>query len=122
MAGLPQLTSPRSVLYYTNTNATEQEMFITYEIINGIKWRLNSFDTAAGAKRSVTALKKRLANLRAQGRRTNMQDYGWMSAEDWANRPRPMKQVRNLMTGEIMEIPADTPASCDPSTELYYSM
>ena len=32
------------------------------------------------------------------------------------------KTVRNLMTGEMVEIPHDTPRSCDPSSELYWSM
>lgn len=32
------------------------------------------------------------------------------------------KTVRNLMTGEQVEIAHDTPRSCDPSTELYWSM
>jgi hypothetical protein len=32
------------------------------------------------------------------------------------------KTVRNLMSGEMIEIPYDTPRSCDPSTELYWSM
>jgi hypothetical protein len=32
------------------------------------------------------------------------------------------KTVRNLMTGELVEIPYDTPRSCDPSSELYWSM
>ena len=33
-----------------------------------------------------------------------------------------MKTVKNLMTGKEIEIPHDTPRSCDPSTELYWSM
>jgi outer membrane protein assembly factor BamD (BamD/ComL family) len=33
-----------------------------------------------------------------------------------------MKTVRNLMTGKEVEIPHDTPRSCDPSSELYWSM
>ena len=33
-----------------------------------------------------------------------------------------MKPVRNLMTGETVYIAHDTPRSCDPSTELYWSM
>lgn len=33
-----------------------------------------------------------------------------------------MKQVRNLMTGAMVEIPHDTPRACDPSSELYWSM
>jgi hypothetical protein len=30
--------------------------------------------------------------------------------------------VRNLMTGELVEIAYDTPRSCDPSSELYWTM
>ncbi len=33
-----------------------------------------------------------------------------------------MKTVKNLMTGADVQIPADTPRSCDPSSELYWSM
>jgi hypothetical protein len=32
------------------------------------------------------------------------------------------KTVRNLMSGELVEIPYDTPRSCDPSSELYWTM
>jgi len=32
-----------------------------------------------------------------------------------------MKTVRNLMSGEPVEIPADTPLACDPSSETYWS-
>lgn len=33
-----------------------------------------------------------------------------------------MKTVKNLMTGAAVEIPYDTPRSCDPSSELYWTM
>jgi hypothetical protein len=33
-----------------------------------------------------------------------------------------MKTVRNLMSGKEIQIPTDTPRSCDPSSELYWSM
>ena len=33
-----------------------------------------------------------------------------------------MKTVRNLMSGKDIQIPRDTPRSCDPSSELYWSM
>jgi hypothetical protein len=33
-----------------------------------------------------------------------------------------MKTVKNLMTGKEIQIPHDTPRSCDPSSELYWSM
>ena len=32
------------------------------------------------------------------------------------------RTVKNLMTGELVEIAWDTPRSCDPSSELYWSM
>jgi hypothetical protein len=32
------------------------------------------------------------------------------------------KTVRNLMTGKSVEIDYNTPRSCDPSRELYWSM
>ena len=32
-----------------------------------------------------------------------------------------VRTVRNLMTGTDIEIPSNTPASCDPSTETYWS-
>ena len=32
------------------------------------------------------------------------------------------KIVKNLMTGEMVEIAHDTPRSCDPSSELYWTM
>jgi hypothetical protein len=33
-----------------------------------------------------------------------------------------MKKVINLMSGKEIEIPHDTPRSCDPSSEAYWSM
>lgn len=35
---------------------------------------------------------------------------------------RKTKMVRNLMSGKMVEIDADTPFCCDPSTETYWSM
>jgi len=33
-----------------------------------------------------------------------------------------MKTVVNLMSGKEIQIPHDTPRSCDPSSELYWTM
>ena len=33
-----------------------------------------------------------------------------------------MKTVRNLISGQDVEIAHDTPRSCDPSSELYWTM
>lgn len=32
------------------------------------------------------------------------------------------KTVKSLMTGQDVVIPSDTPRSCDPSSELYWTM
>lgn len=33
-----------------------------------------------------------------------------------------MKQVKNLMTGQMVQIARDTPRCCDPSSELFWTM
>ena len=42
---------------------------------------------------------------------------GWRF--DWTP---SMKTVKNLMTGKDIQIAHDTPRSCDPSSELYWTM
>jgi hypothetical protein len=42
---------------------------------------------------------------------------GWRF--DWTP---SMKTVKNLMTGADIQIAHDTPRSCDPSSELYWTM
>ena len=45
------------------------------------------------------------------------------SGTDWRFEFVPtMKTVKNLMSGKDIQIPHDTPRSCDPSSELYWSM
>ena len=45
------------------------------------------------------------------------------AAQGWRFDVTPAtKTVKNLMTGEDVEIAWDTPRSCDPSSELYWSM
>lgn len=51
----------------------------------------------------------------------NMDDYSAYDSKYFID-VQPFKKVRNLMTGEEITIPADTPHSCDPSTELYWTM
>ena len=57
-------------------------------------------------------------------RRTINELYPLYKATDgWRMEYVPtMKTVKNLMTGQEVEIPHDTPRSCDPSSELYWSM
>lgn len=45
------------------------------------------------------------------------------AAEGWRIAAEPAtKTVRNLMTGQLVEIAADTPHCCDPSSETYWTM
>ena len=71
------------------------------------------FKTAGGAKRSATC-----AN-----RNAGREAYAFMEETMfYLKHPVGMKTVKNLMTGQLIEIPADTPRSCDPSSELFWSM
>lgn len=48
--------------------------------------------------------------------------YSVTTKENFLSLPVPMKTVKSLMTGKEVEIPVNTPRSCDPSSELYWSM
>ena len=56
--------------------------------------------------------------------RTVVELYPLYKATDvWSMEFHPVtKTGRNLMTGVDVQIPYDTPRSCDPSSELYWSM
>ena len=71
------------------------------------------FKTASSAKRSATCANRRAGKL----------VYNWVE-ESWflLKYPVGMKTVKNLMTGQDVQIPADTPYCCDPSSERYWSM
>lgn len=71
------------------------------------------FKSAAGAKRSATC------SNRNAGKNVYsvLEETLFMLAY-----PVGMKTVKNLMTGNDIQIPEDTPYCCDPSTERYWSM
>lgn len=71
------------------------------------------FKTAAGAKRATTCANRNAGQL----------VYNWVE-QSWflLKYPVGMKTVKNLMSGQDVQIPADTPYCCDPSTERYWSM
>lgn len=71
------------------------------------------FKTAAGAKRAMTC-----AN-----RNAGQTVYNWVH-QSWFLLAYPvgMKTVKNLMTGQDIQIPEDTPWSCNPASETYWSM
>lgn len=75
-------------------------------------WQDARYATEAAAKAGLTRLKK-------AGKYTP--DMVIASVEDFA-KVEKMKVVTNLMTGKPIRIPVNTPRSCDPSTELYWTM
>ena len=71
------------------------------------------FETHAGARRSATCSNRYL----------DQEFYKVLSVDDFAKEyPVGTKVVKNLMTGELIEIATDTPRCCDPSTETYWSI
>jgi hypothetical protein len=71
---------------------------------------LNTFES--GAKRSVTCMNRNAGSIQ----------YAYASLEDYETKVVTTKKVKSLMTGEEIEIPSNTPRSCDPSSELFWSM
>lgn len=73
--------------------------------------RIRAYKTFGAAKATITRL---------------INKQGWSQSDltivDRATYRAPTKTVRNLMTGAEIEISADTPRCCDPSSELYWSM
>jgi hypothetical protein len=49
-------------------------------------------------------------------------DWGYADAAWFHDFIEKTRVVKNLMTGAEVRITANTPRSCDPSTELYWSM
>lgn len=71
------------------------------------------FKSAAGAKRSATC----------SNRNAGKNVYSVLEETLFLlTYPVGMKTVKNLMTGENIQIAEDTPYCCDPSTERYWSM
>jgi len=88
---------------------------MTYVLVNREQYykRDTSYKTLAAAKAALSRLRK--------GRRPLGDEWVVMTRDDYICN-RPTKKVRNLMTGQEIEIPVDTPMCCDPSSETYWSM
>ena len=72
------------------------------------------FKTRAGAKRSATC-----SNRNAGKFVYNFVEESWFNLKYG---PIGTKVVKNLMTGQDIEIPSDTPRCCDPSSETFWSL
>jgi hypothetical protein len=72
------------------------------------------FSTTVWTGRTVEGMDNEVRGLRAQM---------YPTLAGWRLEAVPTtKTVKNLMTGKDIEIAHDTPRSCDPSSELYWSM
>jgi hypothetical protein len=87
------------------------EMFVVFHTANPHADK-RYFKTLAGAKRSATCSNRNAGKF----------VYNYVE-ESWFNLKYPVgtKIVKNLMTGKDVEIAEDTPWSCNPASESYWS-
>ena len=62
----------------------------------------------------------RALNAAAKAGKINPAEYSIMPMDEFAKIEKK-RVVKNLMSGEDVIIPVNTPSCCDPSTELYWS-
>ena len=72
---------------------------------------LKTFTTESGAKRSTTCANRNAKSIQ----------YAYTDVEDYNKNVVHMMKSRNLMTGKEIEIPSNTPWSCNPASESYWS-
>lgn len=87
---------------------------MSYLVVNTKTWKIRRItSTEAGAKRALTAMKKR---------RSALPEDAVMSYQDF-KAGDILVPVKNRMTGAEVMIPrSDVGSCCDPSTERYWSM
>jgi hypothetical protein len=71
------------------------------------------YKTESAAKAAATRLSRKEGLV--------LEDHTVMTSAEFIQVEKT-KVVKNLMTGELVTIPVNTPRSCDPSTELFWSM
>ncbi len=70
------------------------------------------FNQESAAKRSKTCM----------NRNAGSDEYAYTLEDMYYSEVVTTRKVKNLMTGQEIEIPSNTPHCCDPSTETYWSM
>lgn len=73
---------------------------------------LKTFKLESGAKRSATCMNRNAGDVY----------YTYADIETYEKRTVNRKTVKNLMTGQEVEIDSDTPWCCNPASETYWSM
>jgi hypothetical protein len=81
-------------------------------------WLVESFATERAAKAALT---RALKNPKMDTV-TNRDDWAIAEKEEFHRSIEKTKIVKAIMTGKDVTLPVNTPACCDPSYELYYSM
>jgi hypothetical protein len=86
---------------------------------------IKTFEKESAAKRSTTCMNRK-ATKGAAGDCTDDHTayipYAYTDQENYDKNVVYTKKVINMMSGLEIEIPSNTPHSCDPSTETYWSM
>ncbi len=91
-------------------------MYIVYNVRSTME--LARYQSLGWARRRANKMNNRNPAYRPE----YMPAYDVATLEYYNTKVVGMKTVRNLMTGEEVSIPTNTPRSCDPSSELYHSM
>jgi hypothetical protein len=84
--------------------------YIVYHIKSTVA--MKGFVLESAAKRSRTCM----------NRNAGSEEYAYAAEDTYYSQVVKTKKVRNLMSGEEVEIASNTPHHCDPSTESYWSM
>lgn len=90
------------------------------------------YDTIGGARRGMTVSNKNSGFSKGSTCWANGVELNWFNGtyapyaitdiDNYDNVVVGKKIVINLMSGEEVEIPTNTPHCCDPSSETYWSM
>lgn len=83
--------------------------YFVYDVVN--TQILAQSETERGAKMK-----------RARIQKNYLVETAVMEAQKFYNEVEAKRKVKNLMTGQEIEIPYNTPHCCDPSSEAYWSM
>ena len=73
---------------------------------------LKTFTLESSAKRSATCMNRNAGDVY----------YTYADRETYERRVVTRKTVKNLMTGQEVEIDSNTPWCCNPASETYWSM
>ena len=111
------------VLYHSKEQGRPQKQKL-YSTRKGALIGMRAANRAAGYSKGILCGVNGAASQWAE--RAGQYDYApyvvLPEAEFEKRFPLGTKRVRNLMTGQMVEIAEDTPHCCDPSTETYWSM